>query len=130
MANELELTLPAGPTAASAARSALTRSFSSSLTVGTLDDVRLLATELISNSLRHSAMRGDDRVSLHAHVEDGLVRVEVRDPGRGGPVRKRDPNGQQGGYGLALVERLSRRWGVERSDETVVWFELPARSGR
>jgi anti-sigma regulatory factor (Ser/Thr protein kinase) len=130
MEDALELTLPSGPTAASAARSALTRSFSASLTVRTLDDVRLLATELISNSQRHSAMRDDDRVSLRAQLEDGLMRVEVRDPGRGGPVRMREPNGQEGGYGLVLVQRLAKRWGVERSNETVVWFELPARSGR
>jgi anti-sigma regulatory factor (Ser/Thr protein kinase) len=130
MDEALELTLPAGPNAASAARGALTRRFSTSLTVGALDDARLLVTELISNSLRHAAMRSGDRVSLHAWVRDGLVRVEVRDPGRNGPVRMREPAPHDGGYGLLLVQRLSRRWGVERNDETVVWFELPARSGR
>jgi anti-sigma regulatory factor (Ser/Thr protein kinase) len=130
MEGALELTLPPGPTAASAARRALTSSLSSSLTVGTLDDVRLLTTELISNSLRHSAMRGDDRVSLRARVDDGFVRVEVRDPGRDGPPRLRDPQDHKRGYGLALVDRLARRWGVERNSDTVVWFELAARGGR
>lgn len=130
MDQALELTLPAGPKAASTARSALTRRFSRSLTVRALDDARLLVTELITNSLRHSAMRSDDRVSLSARISDGLVRVEVRDPGRNGPVRMREPGTQEGGYGLLLVQRLSRRWGVERNGDNVVWFELPARSGR
>jgi anti-sigma regulatory factor (Ser/Thr protein kinase) len=130
MDQALELTLPAGPKAASTARSALTRRFSTSLTVRALDDLRLLVTELITNSLRHSAMRSDDRVSLSARISDGLVRVEVRDPGRNGPVRMREPGTQEGGYGLHLVQRLSRRWGIERNGDNVVWFELPARSGR
>ena len=130
MDQALELTLPAGPKAASTARSALTRRFSTSLTVRALDDARLLVTELITNSLRHSAMRSDDRVSLSARISDGLVRVEVRDPGRNGPVRMREPGTQEGGYGLQLVQRLSRRWGVKRNGDNVVWFELPARSGR
>jgi anti-sigma regulatory factor (Ser/Thr protein kinase) len=130
MDETLELTLAPGPAGASAARNALTRHFSKNLTVRALEDARLLVTELVSNSLRHSAMRSDDRLSLHARLTDGLVRVEVRDPGRDGPVRVREPGAQLGGYGLLLVQRLSRRWGVERGGETVVWFEMPANNGR
>jgi anti-sigma regulatory factor (Ser/Thr protein kinase) len=130
MDEQLELTLLPGPSAASTARNALTRRFSNILTVRGLEDVRLLVTELISNSLRHAGLRNGDRVSLRAGVRDGHVRVEVRDPGRDGPVRKRDPHGRGGGYGLYLVERLSRRWGVERNGGTVVWFELPAAGAR
>lgn len=130
MEDTLELTLVPDPTAPSAARSALTRRFSTRLTGRVLEDARLLVTELITNSLRHAAMRNGDRVSLRARVTDGLVRVEVGDPGRNGPVRKREPGAQQGGYGLVMVERLSRRWGVEGDDETVVWFEMPARGAR
>lgn len=130
MDEQFDLTLVPGPSAASTARNALTRRFSNSLTVRGLEDVRLLVTELISNSLRHAGLRSGDRVSLRAGVRDGHVRVEVRDPGRNGHVRKRDPQGRGGGYGLYLVERLSRRWGVERNGGTVVWFELPAGGAR
>lgn len=130
MDETLELTLVADPTAPSAARSALTRRFSGTLTGRGLDDARLLVTELISNSLRHAAMRKGDRVSLRARVTDGLVRVEVGDPGRNGAPRLREPGAQQGGYGLLMVQRLSRRWGVHQDGETVVWFEMPARSAR
>lgn len=130
MDEQLELTLPPGPSAASTARNALTRRFSNILTVRGLEDVRLLVTELIGNSLRHAGLRSGERVSLRAGVRDGHVRVEVRDPGRDGRVRKRDPQGRGGGYGLYLVERLSKRWGVERNGGTVVWFELPAAGAR
>ena len=130
MEETLELTLVPDTNAPSTARSALTRSFSASLTVRGLDDARLLVTELISNSLRHGAMRSSDRVSLRAQVTDGLMRVEVGDPGRNGPVQMREPGAQVGGYGLVMVQRLSKRWGVERGGETVVWFEMPSRVGR
>jgi hypothetical protein len=33
-----------------------------------------------------------------------------------------DPAGS--GWGLALVDRLSDRWGVSREDSTCVWFEI------
>ena len=130
MDETLDLTLAPDLTAPSTARSAITRRFSASLTGRALDDARLLVTELISNSLRHAAMRNGDRVSLRASVTDGLVRFEVGDPGRNGPVRMREPGAQEGGYGLLMVQRLSRRWGVERDGETVVWFEMAARSAR
>jgi hypothetical protein len=33
----------------------------------------------------------------------------------------------EGGYGLVLVDRMARRWGVEPgADSTTVWFELSA----
>lgn len=130
MEEKLELTLAPDPTAPSAARTAITRRLSAYLSGRALDDARLLVTELISNCLRHAAMRNGDHVSLRASVTDGLVRFEVADPGRNGPVRMRDPGAQEGGYGLLLVQRLSKRWGIERDGETVVWFELAARSAR
>jgi hypothetical protein len=44
--------------------------------------------------------------------------------------RTREPGARGGGYGLYLVEQLAKRWGVERNEGTVVWFELPAGVGR
>lgn len=61
-----------------------------------------------------------------APAADGL-RVSVRH--RGAPFaaapHHREP-GEVGGWGLRLVEKLSRAWGVERADEhtVLVWFEL------
>jgi anti-sigma regulatory factor (Ser/Thr protein kinase) len=126
----LELTLAPDMNAPSAARSAITNRFSGSLATRALDDARLLVTELISNSLRHAALRKGDHVSVRALETDGLVRFEVADPGRNGPPLLREPGAQEGGYGLLLVRRLSRRWGIHRDGETVVWFELAVRSGR
>ena len=56
------------------------------------------------------------------------------DPRRGARRRRRVRPGHAaaaqrddagyGGYGLFLVERMASRWGVERDDGTLVWFEL------
>jgi anti-sigma regulatory factor (Ser/Thr protein kinase) len=71
-----------------------------------------------------------DRVSLKARVDDGAVRIEVRDPGNDGDVTPRQPGARGGGYGLFLLDQLARRWGVDRRDGTVVWCELSPVAGR
>ena len=68
-------------------------------------------------------MAPDDEIGVRAQLSGGTVRIEVRDPGRDGPVELRAP-GPRGGYGLFLVERLTDRWGVELRDGTMVWAEL------
>ena len=95
-----------------------------------LEDVRLLVTELITNALRHGKLTPGDRVPLKASVDDGVVRIEVRDPGNNGDIALREPGPRGGGYGLYLVERLAKRWGVDRRDGTVVWCELAPSTGR
>jgi hypothetical protein len=54
------------------------------------------------------------------------LRCEVVDEGHGFIPKARDkPATDVGGWGLHLVETLSRRWGV-REGSTHVWFELAA----
>ena len=60
---------------------------------------------------------------------NGVVRFEVEDLGHGA-VRRREPDGRTGGFGLHLVDTIAARWGVDREHGTRVWFELAAhRSG-
>jgi serine/threonine-protein kinase RsbW len=124
------MNLPAGPTAATTARSEITRRLSPRVTVGLLEDVRLLLTELITNALRHADMKVDDEIGVRAELSGGIVRIEVSDPGRDGPVEVREPGPRGGGYGLMLVERLTDHWGVEHRDGTMVWAELSAGPAR
>ncbi len=112
------------------ARSAVTERLCPPLVGQVLEDVRLLVTELITNSLRHADLRPGDRVLVRAGVSDDRVRVEVHDPGRNGAPEPRAPGGKGGGYGLYLLELIAQRWGVERDGGTLVWFELPAGSSR
>ena len=128
--DKILLTLPAVPAAAMTARSEVTRRLAKRLTVGVLEDVRLLLTELVTNALRHGAVKPDDEIAVRAEVTDGTVRIEVQDPGRNGPVEPREPGTHGGGYGLYLVDRLTHQWGVDRRDGTVVWAELSAGPAR
>lgn len=126
----LELSFAAVPNAATRARTEVTERFGPRLAARVLEDVRLLVTELITNALRHGSLRSGDRVSLKAWLTGDVLRIEVRDPGRDGDVVQRAPGQRDDGYGLYLVEQLTKRWGVDRRDGTVVWCELPSGADR
>lgn len=122
-----EIDLPRELDSAAKARQAVDR-LVGSLAEEQLGDVRLLVSELVTNSLRHAELNAEDRIRLGVEISDALVRVEVTDPGKGfafeGPAE--DPETVDG-WGLYLVATLSDRWGVERGGaQTVnrVWFEL------
>lgn len=87
------------------------------------DDADLLVTELVTNAVRHG--QGETvRLVLDTTDEGGLL-CEVVDDGHGFlPVaRPADKADDAGGWGLYLVEQMTRRWGV-REGSTHVWFEL------
>ena len=90
-------------------------------------DVRLLVSELVTNSLRHASLDADDRIRLSVDVGSRRVRVEVVDQGPHFQFEGRadDPDTVEG-WGLYLVATLSDRWGLDRDGHkaTLVWFEL------
>jgi anti-sigma regulatory factor (Ser/Thr protein kinase) len=87
-----------------------------------LADVRLLVSELITNSVKYGSR---DIVTLKIEVDsEHKLRVEVIDEGSGFvPVARSRPATQAGGWGLHLVQSLASRWGV-REGLTHVWFEM------
>jgi two-component sensor histidine kinase len=88
--------------------------------------VSLLATELVTNSVRHAAVPGDIRIE--ATLAEGYARIEVVDGGSGfDPEVRHEVNG----FGLRLVDKLASRWGVEREPScTRVWCEVDRRRRR
>ena len=115
--------LEPGPGAASEARAALAV-LEGRIGADVLDDIRLLVSELVSNSVRHSGAPGA-RVVLDVTGEGGRVRVEVTDGGRGFEPRPRARAPDEvGGWGLHLVDRIATRWGVQTGRRTRVWFEI------
>jgi anti-sigma regulatory factor (Ser/Thr protein kinase) len=90
--------------------------------------LRLLVSELVTNSIRH--VTGSNRpVELAVRIGARAIRVEVHDGGSGFKPRKPEPRGADGGFGLFLVERMASRWGVDTQDGTRVWFELDVAAG-
>ena len=124
LVDAFEISLPPAPSAATQARTEVTERLAERLGKRTLEDVRLLVTELITNALRHGSLKSGDRVSVKASLTEGVVRIEVTDPGTAGDVAPRAPGPRGGGYGLYLVEQLAKRWGVDRREGTTVWCEL------
>jgi anti-sigma regulatory factor (Ser/Thr protein kinase) len=95
-----------------------------------LDDVRLLVSELVTNSVRHARCNCDAGiVGLDVKVHPDCLRVEVSDPGHGfEPKPRYEGQSAESGWGLYLVDTLSSRWGVGRTDGTNVWFEIDGRT--
>jgi anti-sigma regulatory factor (Ser/Thr protein kinase) len=88
-----------------------------------LDSLRLLVSEVVSNSVRHG--EGTGPIELRVSLGPSTIRVEVEDPGPGfAPPSELVSPGPRDGWGLLLVERLSARWGVVAGATTVVWFEM------
>ncbi|MEU6552893.1 ATP-binding protein [Streptomyces sp. NPDC046915] len=89
------------------------------------DDVQLCVTELVANVVRHVGEGTPVRVRV-ARTDGGCVRVEVTDPdARALPVLVRAADDEEEGRGLALLDAVASRWGVEQgSVGKTVWCEL------
>jgi len=99
------------------------------LTPDRLDDVRLLVSELVTNSLRHGSLDAGDEVELTVDLHDRTkVRVAVRDPGTGFAlgVRPSDSTATQG-LGLYLLSQLAEAWSITVDADTSIWFVVSAR---
>jgi anti-sigma regulatory factor (Ser/Thr protein kinase) len=124
MPTQIDQVLPAGPEAVATAREAVDR-LAPGICDQALDDLRLLVSEVVTNSLRHGRGLAEEVVALRVAVEGDRARAEVLD---GGPGFEPPPSGPRprgdAGWGLVLVDALAERWGVERREGTRVWFEL------
>jgi anti-sigma regulatory factor (Ser/Thr protein kinase) len=118
----LSLRLPGDPDAAAKARRALS-TLRSDIDPPLMETLRLLVTELVTNSVKHASA---ETVVLKVLVGRSSVWTEVTDEGRGFEPSGTDaPRHDRPGWGLFLVERLAQRWGVNQDGAgTKVWFEL------
>ncbi len=120
----IEVQLPSTPDSPGRARHALNR-LSGQLPLHVLEDIRLLVSELVTNSIRHAGLGSEAWIGLRVEVRPRTVRVEVSDPGPGFEPGEVTPNiYQDSGWGLYLVGQVASRWGIVRQADTVVWFEI------
>ena len=119
-----EVDLARDPDSAAEARRALGE-VSDHLSPRRLEDARLLVSELVTNAIRHAGLEDHHVIRLVVVTGDRALRIEVCDPGQGFELAEPEPDpARPSGWGLYLVRELSDRWGVERTEETRVWFEL------
>ena len=125
MLAEIELRLAPEPEAVLTARHALDR-LADLLPPAKLEDVRLVVSELVTNSIRHAGLSPNEWISLKVEASTESVRGKVCDPGPGfeAPSEPRPRADLRGGWGLLIVDRISNRWGVKRDGLMCVWFEI------
>lgn len=116
--------LAGGETSVPQARRAVEQ-FAAQQQVAQVDDLRLLVSELVTNSVRHARRPVETPIRLQLRHCRRALRVEIHD---GGEPWKPQPRqravDEPGGWGLVLVDQLADRWGVCCQDGVCVWFEL------
>jgi anti-sigma regulatory factor (Ser/Thr protein kinase) len=89
------------------------------------DSVRLGASELATNAVRHGVLPADSSVRLLVDVEEGNVHVAVEQTSSTGGARLVAPEDRgDGGFGLAIVDSVADRWGIEAGPPGRVWFDV------
>jgi serine/threonine-protein kinase RsbW len=92
-------------------------------------DAILIASELATNAIIHSASRGRS-FAIRAEVHPDYIRIEVED--HGGPWRSKPPDGRL--HGLDVIEALTGpgNWGVETTTDghRIVWAQLDLPTGK
>src|SRR4051812_50051366 len=88
------------------------------------EDLPLLVSELVTNSVRHAPAGPEEWLDLRFRHMGGRVRVGVCDESTGWqPPRDPAPGPEEpGGWGLFIVDRLSDRWGLSRGGGAGGWF--------
>ena len=116
--------LAGGPYAPTAARLAID-GLDDRLDAVMLSDVRLLVSEVVTNSVKHAGAGEDDSITMEVTIRPDAVRIVVKDLGEGFEPPTPAPDLEQdAGWGLFLVEQIADGWGVHTEDGTCVWFEL------
>lgn len=115
-----EKLLPRAITAPRLARHALAEWVGADLSRWELQRAKLAVSELVTNAVTH----GEGGAVLRAALDHRRLRVEVIDQGSGFVHQvDRVHLEQTSGYGLAIVDEVTSRWGACEGT-TRVWFEL------
>jgi anti-sigma regulatory factor (Ser/Thr protein kinase) len=93
---------------------------------GVVDAAQLCVSELVSNVITHVGQ--GTPASLALSLRGSRLRIEVRDPdARVLPTLVETTEDAENGRGMALVDALSDRWGVDlHRDSKVTWCEIVA----
>ena len=93
-----------------------------------IDDVILVASELVGNAVRHTSVSRSGTLDVSWDVDATGVRVCVADPSSTKPRTRVASPGATSGRGLRIVDAVSDDWGVEcAAHGKRVWAHVPAR---
>jgi anti-sigma regulatory factor (Ser/Thr protein kinase) len=92
-----------------------------------IDDVLLVASELLGNAVRHTTASPQGTIDVSWDVDASGVRVCVGDASDEPPVLRFAGVDEPSGRGLQIVAAVSDEWGVERAEHGKrVWAHVPA----
>ena len=116
------MTMPLSIRSPAEVRSALETTYADAMDRLLLDDVKLMASELVTNAVQHSGCPEGDPLLLRATVVDGVLRVALGDAGW--TTDHLEPRSINPPSGLGVVRLLSDRWSSYRDGHFTVWFEI------
>jgi anti-sigma regulatory factor (Ser/Thr protein kinase) len=91
----------------------------------TANAVRLAASELATNAVRHGRLPPDTEMRLLVDVDDRTVRVALEQPTSATGAAVVAPEDRRlGGFGLAIIDSMTDAWGVDAGPPGSVWFEV------
>ena len=115
--------LPQEPASVADARGAL-KPFESAVDPDTFETLRLLVSELMTNSVRHGTGEPAAEITLSVRASREGIRVEVSDDGLAGTATPGEEGAEWAGWDLHFVQVLSDRWGIHGEGQECVWCEL------
>ncbi|HMC52291.1 MAG TPA: ATP-binding protein [Acidimicrobiales bacterium] len=90
-----------------------------------LEDLKLLLSEAVSGVVRAPGSADSARVQVGVSLAEHDLRAEVTLSGSGaGRSATRNPP-ELSGWGMLVVDRFAREWGVLTEEDAGIWFELP-----
>lgn len=120
------LKLPFDPSTPGEARASLER-FLSERTVDAdlVDHALIVVSELVANALQHGSPDARGRMRIDVSLDERRLLVSVWDAGEATALIVSDPAPDAtDGRGLLIIDRVSKRWSVDRRDGTRVSVEL------
>jgi anti-sigma regulatory factor (Ser/Thr protein kinase) len=97
------------------------------------EDVRLMVSELVTNSVVHSGLGPRDEIRVRADWSGSTLRATVSDGPRDsehvvivGSIRP--VPGSESGWGLFFVNELADRWGTDIDEAISYWFEIQVKA--
>ena len=119
---ELRAPVASTPEAVGPARRAVVRQLEAWGLDDAVDDMQIVASELITNAIRYGANPVEIRLSIHG----ACIRLEVIDGNTSDIPQPRQATDEEStGRGMPLIDALTSDWGVDVHDsDKVVWAEL------
>lgn len=102
------------------------------LPLSIVDEAEIVASELVSNAVRHARPLSDGTIRVTWKVRGDVVEIDVTDGG-GGTTPKAAPRAlwAPSGRGLRIVRSIAHEWGVsENRSGTTVWASIGGPSRR